>query len=272
MLGNSRENEIETVKEGQRRIIVAKMMSSSNDPYIKIGENIPIREKLADDEYNIGDIIVFKKGGNLKVMHQITNKYKGADGKIYYVTQGLNRDTNPFSDTRDVSEDDVIGIADISEEAFTAMQEIIERQSGGIIKVYGVPSHFEQFTNALSTIIRGFTNDMNILNTLIEILDLENLLEQIESEDQRRIINSFLELTYRIHNLDKAILGSRADFLVSRGKIMSILKPQLIDLCNHYLISSQHLSPQSHQLIEIFTKLAHILSDKRVANEIYLEI
>jgi len=59
--------------------------------------------------------------------------------KIYYVTGGMNPDTNPYVDSRIISRDLIIDKADLSESALAEIQELVKNGRVPYFEVYGMP-------------------------------------------------------------------------------------------------------------------------------------
>ena len=109
------------------------------DPLFKIGDEVPVRIKSIGVQYKKGDIIAFNRDGVI-VLHQIIDSYM-YKGEVYYVTGGMNPDTNPYVDSTTISRDAIIGKADLSEHAFAEIQELAKQGRVPNFEVYGMPSY-----------------------------------------------------------------------------------------------------------------------------------
>jgi hypothetical protein len=97
-------------------------------------------------QYKKGDIIVFYKD-EIKIVHQIEYVHE-SNGDTFYVTTGVNSDTNQYVDNSLVSQDDVIGVVDLSKEAYLALNEMMARRYVPSIRAFGMTQILEfELTN-----------------------------------------------------------------------------------------------------------------------------
>jgi hypothetical protein len=138
----SNENSHEKAEQNLRRLkVLSESMSGISE--LQPGAEVPMRLMPEGTQYKKGDIIVFYRDG-LKIVHRVEFVYT-SNGETFYVTEGLNTETNPLVDNSPVSGDDVIGIVDLSEEAFLAIEEILEHGYLPSIEAFGMPSPIDSF-------------------------------------------------------------------------------------------------------------------------------
>ncbi len=173
------ENSIEKIKENQDKLIVAKVLGVSMYPILKPGTDVPIKTMPQGYKYKTGDIIVFSRDG-VNIIHQIIDSYV-YNGKIYYVTSGLNPDTNPYVDSSTISEEHIIGKADISKEALAGIDELVKQGRVHYIGAFGLINYGD------SEVYRSvFEDGFNKLREQIETLDKsykEKLLNEFLKEN-----------------------------------------------------------------------------------------
>lgn len=78
------------------------------DPLITPGSKIPVKLMPLGTQYAVDDIIVFNRDGT-NIIHRIEYSFE-SNGRTYYVTEGINPETNQYVDDSLVSEEDIIGI------------------------------------------------------------------------------------------------------------------------------------------------------------------
>ncbi|MBD3211010.1 MAG: hypothetical protein GF311_00240 [Candidatus Lokiarchaeota archaeon] len=82
-----------------------------------------------------------------------------SNGKIFYVTTGVNTETNQYVDSDLVSQDDIIGVVDLSKEAYLALNEMMARRYVPSITAFGMTSEsankLEEFVRKKSTYLRN---------------------------------------------------------------------------------------------------------------------
>jgi hypothetical protein len=126
-------------------------------------------------EYEVGDIIVFKRFDSY-VIHAIIDSYV-YKGKTYYVTGGLNQETNPYVDCTTISSDHILGLADLSEEFLAGIPAL---ESQGLLfemKAYGMINQFDTLLQRAQEVHESIANiDQNnkeaVLDALVEYMEL----------------------------------------------------------------------------------------------------
>jgi signal peptidase len=68
--------------------------------------DLVVLQGVSPKDIKIGDIIVYRKPNGVFVIHRVISNTTGTDGKLYFTTKG---DGNDYSDSPQVSQDDVIG-------------------------------------------------------------------------------------------------------------------------------------------------------------------
>jgi hypothetical protein len=109
------ENYIKDIIKNQEKLFLAKFISPSMDPLFKVGTEVLVRISSSITRYKVGDFIAFNRDGVI-ILHQIFDTYM-YKGKIYFVTGGLNPETNQYVDSTTISKDAIIGKVDLSERA-----------------------------------------------------------------------------------------------------------------------------------------------------------
>ncbi len=99
-------------------------------------------------QYKKGDIIVFYRDG-VKIVHQVEYVHE-SNGKMFYVTTGVNTETNQYVDSDLVSQDDVIGVVDLSKEAYLALEQTLENRYVPTIQAFGMTQNFQEFIKFLN--------------------------------------------------------------------------------------------------------------------------
>ncbi|MFX1281769.1 MAG: hypothetical protein ACFFA3_20640 [Promethearchaeota archaeon] len=130
-------NFIENLKLTIKNIVLAEVKSPSMDPLIKQGSRVPIIVMPKGTQYVEGDIIAFERD-DVIIIHRIEYVYE-SNGKTFYVTEGINPETNQYVDDSLVSEEDIVGITDLSENAFDRVQELAKLGKLSIIEAYAMP-------------------------------------------------------------------------------------------------------------------------------------
>ncbi len=119
-------------------IIIGEMKSSSMAPLIMPGQKIAVVQMPLFTQYKANDIIAFDRDGK-NIVHRVEYSFE-SNGKTYYVTEGINPETNEYVDEMIVPEEDVIGLVDLSEEAFARVQELYQLGKTPTVDVYGKPT------------------------------------------------------------------------------------------------------------------------------------
>ncbi|MFW9969259.1 MAG: hypothetical protein ACFFDF_03600, partial [Candidatus Odinarchaeota archaeon] len=137
------ENSFEKTEENQERKKVFTVLGKSMFDLIKPNTDILVREMDADYEYKVGEIVVAKNKNGLKFIHRI-EKILLINNKQYIVTQGTN---NQGFDNGFITAENIIGVADLSEEAFAEVQERIKQGRNKREIAYGMPTKGSILTN-----------------------------------------------------------------------------------------------------------------------------
>ncbi len=144
------------MKENLARLKVLSE-SMSGIPGLQPGAEVPMRLMPEGTQYKKGDIIVFYRD-EIKIVHQVEYVHE-SNGKIYYVTTGVNTETNQYVDSALVSQDDVIGVVDLSKEAYLELNEMMARRYVPFIKAFGITqdleSKLDEFVRKKSTWLRN---------------------------------------------------------------------------------------------------------------------
>ncbi|MFW9987341.1 MAG: hypothetical protein ACFFC3_01675 [Candidatus Odinarchaeota archaeon] len=150
------ENSIEKVEENLARLKVLSE-SMSGIPGLQPGAEVPMRLMPEGTQYKKGDIIVFYRD-EIRIVHQVEYTHE-SNGEIYYVTTGVNTETNQYVDSALVSQDDVIGVVDLSKEAYLELNEMMARRYVPFIKAFGITqdleSKLDEFVREKSTWLRN---------------------------------------------------------------------------------------------------------------------
>ena len=140
---HSNEISFEKAEQNLRRLKVLSE-SMSGIPELQPGAEVPMRLMPEGTQYEKGDIIVFYRDG-LRIVHRVEYVYT-SNGEKFYVTEGVNPETNPLVDNSPVAGEDIIGIVDLSEEAFITLEEMFKNRFVPIITAYGMPSPKQEKT------------------------------------------------------------------------------------------------------------------------------
>jgi signal peptidase I len=136
-LGNSFEN---TEQNYARLKVLSESMAGI--PELQPGAEVPMRLMSEGTQYEKGDIIVFYQN-EVKIVHRVEHVYT-FNGETFYVTEGVNPETNPLVDISPVSGKDIIGIVDLSAEAFITIEEILKNRFVPFYTAYGMPSSTQE--------------------------------------------------------------------------------------------------------------------------------
>jgi len=112
------------------------------------GAEVPLILMSEGTQYQKGDIIVFYRD-DIKIIHLVEFVYT-SNGETFYVTEGVNKDTNPYVDDSSVAGDDIIGIVDLSEEVYLALEEMLENKYVPVIQAFGMTQNFQEFIKFLN--------------------------------------------------------------------------------------------------------------------------
>jgi len=154
---------------------------------IKPLTDVLVREKNANEPFKVGQIIVAKKNG-IKFIHRI-EKILLVNNKQYFVTKGTN---NQYFDNGFITEDDIVGIADLSEEAFTRVQEIIEEKRIERGFAIGMTNNFKRLID--SDLINQFEG---YIDSCYSIEKMKEEFQNIEDNDQHKELLGYFEAKYR---------------------------------------------------------------------------
>ena len=133
----SNEKSFEKTEQNYVRLKVLSE-SMSGIPGLQSGADVPLRLMPEGTQYKKGDIIVFYRG-EIKIVHRVEYVYT-SNGETFYVTEGVNPETNPLVDDSPVAGEDIIGIVDLSVEAFIAIEEMLKNRFVSTVTAYGMPS------------------------------------------------------------------------------------------------------------------------------------
>ena len=224
--------------------VMARVQGPSMDPLFKHGANVPVKLMPFDARYKKGDIIAFERDG-VFVIHNVEYRFKSDDGKVYYVTGGLNPETNQYVDNMLVSEGDIIGKADLSKKG---MVKIAKQGKIVYIEIFGMPNNIdaqkivseqktnddynsilssktineEQYSSVLfNLLLTGFSK---LNGKILTISDLANELDISE-----KIINQWLENgipNNRIESIRKKIW----DLKENKLNILTVAQDELIKI------------------------------------------
>jgi hypothetical protein len=217
------ENSYEKTERNQERLLLAKLMSPSMDPLFKIGDEVPVRIKSIRTQFKKGDIIAFNRDGVI-VLHQIIDSYM-YKGKVYYVTGGLNPDTNPYVDSTTISRDAIIGKADLSENALAEIQDLAKQGRLPFFEVYGMPSYtinprYQIDQTDISNYESNNLYDYLKINLLVDDIskifdsDSDQFVKQL-FQDQEFLKNVFNNEVMKIQYADHKLPNLLAEFFYS---------------------------------------------------------
>lgn len=185
-------SESDLLVKSHKKYILAEIQSRSMDPLITPGSKVPVKIMPLGTQYAVDDIIVFDRDG-INIIHRIEYSFE-SNGKTYYVTEGVNPETNQYVDDSLVSEEDIIGIADLSDDAFARVQELYELGKAPIIEAYGMTQQTE--TSTRQTLITEFTNLDSFLKNVVDSHKnkIHETLEKKNREDFSLTTKSSIEL------------------------------------------------------------------------------
>lgn len=230
-------------KKGEGTIMVF-LEGLSMFPKFEPGSLIPVKIMRTDAEYEVGDIVLFNRNG-IYVVHEVSYKYTDTEGTIRYTTRGLNHETNPRVDRGTLSGDQILGIADLSEE-FLAGIPALENQ--GLLfqmKAYGMENQFDSLLQRAKNIHEIMTNiDQNNKEAALDvILDYMKLLIEFKQYDITHldISNQFIGATIEadllasyLHIVTNIFTGYSADLfkqMISKvfGNVLDPRNPRVIN-------------------------------------------
>ncbi|MHA2131093.1 MAG: hypothetical protein ACW99L_14085, partial [Promethearchaeota archaeon] len=194
---------------------------------------VPVRLLDSDYPYKIGDTIVFRRGTRF-VIHKIFDSYV-YNQKEFFVTGGVNQITNEKVDSATVSRSDIVGVPDLTTEAFTGTQDLMQQGALIYITVNAMTNEFEGRLDRIGTKLNKLisremskgTYDISTLaqklfptsDSIIEFLGMRKGGPLFKTEFLPRLIN-FLEATYNIRDIEGI-----------RNNDLEYLKYDLLGLC-----------------------------------------
>jgi signal peptidase I len=160
-------------------------------PLFEPGSRVPVKLMPSGTEYDVGDIIVFK-GFDSYIIHVVIDKYV-YKGKTYYVTGGLNQETNPFVDCTTISGDKILGLADFSEN-FIAGTYKLESQGLLIqIEALGMSNQFEIYNERIQELKKAIAdieeiNDIDEINAEEKFDRILKLMDEISTTEYADVL------------------------------------------------------------------------------------
>ncbi len=152
------ENSFEKTDKNVRRLKVLSE-SMSGIPGLQPGAEVPLRIMPEGTQYKKGDIIVFYRD-EIKIVHQVEYVHE-SNGEIFYVTTGVNTETNQYVDSDLVSQDNVIGVVDLSKEAYLELNEMMARRYVPFITAFGITQDLQNYLKFLNKNLASFTRGEN---------------------------------------------------------------------------------------------------------------
>ncbi|MEJ2252386.1 MAG: hypothetical protein P8Y97_22335, partial [Candidatus Lokiarchaeota archaeon] len=147
MLGNSWEK----LERMIHRVRILKVNGKSMLGKLEPGAKVAFEMKQEGEVYAVDDIIIFYRDG-VRIVHRVEYVYE-SNGQIFYVTEGVNSDTNEYVDSSPVANDQVIGrITEMSEQELRYLIEMAERGRIPYIKALGMSEQAEK--------VKGFIEDI----------------------------------------------------------------------------------------------------------------
>jgi len=156
-------------------MIVVK--GESMDPRFRPDTKVPVRLMPPNTQYKKGDVIAFKRG-DIYTFHEVVDSYV-FNGETYYVTGGLNPDTNQYVDSFTIPAEKILGYADISENSLSGTQNL--EQQGVLIYVpaYASTNQFDLLYETLIESQQGIRNWMEKANDVSKEELLHALTERM---------------------------------------------------------------------------------------------
>jgi hypothetical protein len=206
-------------------------------PLFEPGSRVPVKLMPSGTEYDVGDVIVFKRLDSY-VIHAVIDSYV-YKGKTYYVIGGLNQETNHYVDCATISSDHILGIADLSEEFLAG---IPTPESQGLLfemKAYGMINQFDTLLQRSQEVHERIadideSNKEAVLDALVEYMEL--LIEfKRTNTDHLDIRNQFIQATREadflasyLHIVNNIFRGYSSDlFKQMFGKILgNVIDPR----------------------------------------------
>ncbi len=141
-------------------MIVVK--GESMDPRYRPETKVPVRLMPPNTEYKKGDVIAFKRG-DIYTFHEVVDSYV-YNGKTYYVTGGLNPDTNQYVDSFTIPAEKILGYAEISENSLSGTQTLEQQGVLIYVPVHASTNQFDLLYGALIESQQGIRNWMEKAN------------------------------------------------------------------------------------------------------------
>jgi signal peptidase I len=156
-------------------------------PLFESGSRVPVKLMPKGTEYEVGDIIVFKSFDSY-IIHAVIDSYV-YKGKTYYVTGGLNQETNPYVDCTTISSDHILGLADLSEEFLAGIPALESQGLYFEMKVYGMINQFDALLGRAQEIHERMANidESNkeaMLDVLLDYMEVLIALKQSDIQNQ----------------------------------------------------------------------------------------
>ncbi|MGB5911337.1 MAG: hypothetical protein WBH31_09110 [Promethearchaeia archaeon] len=174
----------EKTKRNVKKLGILKVIGRSMFGKLKPGAKVAYEIKNEGEVYNVDDIIVFYRDG-VKIVHRVEYIFE-SNGEIFYVTEGVNSDTNPYVDSDLVSNDQVIGrVTEMSEQDLSALIEMAEQGKVPSIEGLGMSNALEKVYQSLYKTSKSLRNmrDNPIGLTREQLLDFViNKISEINVE------------------------------------------------------------------------------------------
>jgi hypothetical protein len=213
--------------------IMAEVDGESMGREIGSDTQVPVRLLPTDYPYKIGDTIVFRRGTRY-IIHKIFDSYV-YNQKEYFVTGGVNQITNEKVDSATVARSDIVGIPDLTTQAITGTQDLMQQGTLIYITVNAMTNEFEGRLDRIGTKLNKLisremskgTYDISTLaqklfptsDHILEFLGMREGDSRYRTEFLPRFID-FLEATYNIRDIEGI-----------RNNDLEYLKFDLLGLC-----------------------------------------
>ncbi|MFW9881042.1 MAG: hypothetical protein ACFFG0_48890, partial [Candidatus Thorarchaeota archaeon] len=215
------------------------------------GNKVPVRLMPRNTQYKKGDIIAFKPGDNYPfTFHEIVDSYI-YNGKTFYITGGLNPDTNQYVDSFTIPAEKILGYAEISENSLSGTQTL--EQQGVLIYV---PAH-------------ASTNQFDLLHkTLIESQQgIKNWKQKVNDVSKE-------ELLYAL--TDRMITLCKDDYNgVSNADLLEEMRAKQLKFCRDFIIKyifSDRSTGLPTRSAELFIKMFDNIFGKEISSNNLKEI
>ena len=141
-------------------------------PFFGDGDILPTRLVRKSDSLKVGDVIVFRKNGVL-VCHEIV-KIDDSGSQVKYITKGMNPETNQEVDRGSITRNNIVEIADFSEEFATKFEQLRTQGSLPYVSALGMSNQFDKLNEKhqhLKDLINNF-DENNKDQALESVLDI----------------------------------------------------------------------------------------------------